>query len=63
MAAPRRPSSPPLAPGLASLCRDAEALAVSYPAPPQPVPSSWHPAPLHVSPGARRLGDNVPPFI
>lgn len=63
MADPRRPSSSPLAPGMASLCRDAETLAATYPAPPQPKPSSWHPAPLSVSPGARRLCDGAPPYI
>ncbi|MBA3744819.1 hypothetical protein [Sporichthya sp.] len=52
-----------LAPGMASLCQDAQALSAIYPAPPQPAPSSWHPAPLAVSPGARSLCDNVPPYI
>ena len=58
-----RPTPAPAVPGMASLCRDAEALAATYPAPPQPAPSTWHPAPLTVPPGARRLGENVPPFV
>jgi hypothetical protein len=61
--ADQRPTPAPAVPGMASLCRDAEALTAIYPAPPAPTPSTWHPAPLNVSPGARRLGDDVPPFV
>jgi len=58
-----RPKPAPLVPGLAALCQDAQQLAAIYPAPPQPAPSSWHPAPLKVSPDARRLCDGAPPYI
>ena len=61
--ADQRPTPAPSVPGLASLCRDAEQLAATFPAPPQPKPSTWHPAPLNVTPGVRRLGAEAPPYI
>ncbi len=63
MADPRTPTtamSAALAPGLESLCRDAERLATTFPPPLIEKTGSWRPAPWDLGPASAWLARGMP---
>ncbi|HUR76264.1 MAG TPA: hypothetical protein VMZ00_18410 [Sporichthya sp.] len=63
MADPRAPRPPALAPGMVSLCQDAQRLGATYPAPALEKSGSWHPAPWSISSEVRALCGGAPDYI
>ena len=52
-----------LAPGIESLCLDAQRLVATFPAPMTEKSGSWRPAPYDLGPASRWLRDGMPPVL